>query len=230
VLRARDSVGRVELDEVPLRVSVSPMPTMFAVTRDAMQRGRRGAPATWRKGGRGAAAHASCRGACPVGRPPHDGLAVVPRRPRDPMETVDEALQRLEATPGQTLIDALDEDRDVTQSSAWDPVRRDPERWLGAYVETMHEACQALVPLWRRSLGLLQREEERLNAAIDRGVPKSQIVNEILPARASTATPGRRAGAGAAAGVDAAPLSGGVEARLLGRELPCQPLAVVRDA
>jgi DNA-binding MarR family transcriptional regulator len=96
------------------------------------------------------------------------------------METVDEALQRLAVIAGQTLIDALEEDRDVTPSAAWDPVRRDPDRWLRAYVEAMQRACQALTPLWRQSLGLLQREEERLHSAIDRGVPKSRVINELL--------------------------------------------------
>jgi DNA-binding transcriptional ArsR family regulator len=170
----------MDLDEAPMRVVLSPMPTMFALTRDAVQQGRLGTPANWRKAVVAQLRARHAEALAPLADRLTTGWPSFLDDPGTPRETVDEALQRLAATASQTLIDALEQDRDVTPSSAWDPVRRDPDRWLRAYVEAMHQACHALAPLWRRSLGLLQREEERLNAAIDRGVPRSQVINELI--------------------------------------------------
>src|SRR3954447_3393564 len=40
---------------------------------------------------------------------------------------------------------------------------------------------RAVAPLWRRSAGLLEREEERIGAAIDAGVSATVLAAEIAP-------------------------------------------------
>jgi DNA-binding transcriptional ArsR family regulator len=156
------------------------MPTMFVLTRDAVQQGRLGTPANWRKAVMSRLRARHTEALAPLADARTTGWPSFLDDVGTSGESIDEALQRLAATSAETLIDAIEEDRDVTPASVWDPVRRDPDRWLRAYIEAMHRACQALTPLWRRSFGLLERNEDRLNAAIDRGVPTSQIVNQLL--------------------------------------------------
>jgi DNA-binding transcriptional ArsR family regulator len=177
---AFDYVSQADLDRAPLRFAISPVPTMFVLTRDAMQQGRLGTPAHWRKAVMGRLGARHVEALAPLADRRTTGWPSVLDDVGAPKETIDEALQRLAATSGQTLIDALEADRDVTPSSAWDALRRDPEGWLRACVDAMHRAGDALAPLWRGSIGRLEHEAEKFDAAIDRGVPKSQIANELI--------------------------------------------------
>jgi DNA-binding transcriptional ArsR family regulator len=181
MLRTHDYVSRAELDRAPIRFAISPIPTMLGLMRDAVQGGRRGTPAQWRKAimARLRARHIAAL--APLADRRTTGWPSLLDDVAAPMESIDEALQRIAATSGQKLIDATEGDLDVTPSSAWESLRRDPDRWLRAYVDAMHRAWPVLAPLWRQSIRLLERDAERLSAAIDRGVPTSQMVNELFP-------------------------------------------------
>jgi DNA-binding transcriptional ArsR family regulator len=177
---AYDYLSQADLDRAPLRFAMSPVPTMFVLTRDAVQQGRLGTPAHWRKAVMARLGTRHVEALAPLADRRTTGWPSVLDDVGAPKETIDEALQRLAATSGQTLIEALEADRDVTPSSAWDALRRDPERWLRGCIDAMHRAGDALAPLWQGSIGRLEREAERFDAAIDRGVPKSQIANELI--------------------------------------------------
>lgn len=174
-----DYVAIEDLDRAGVRVASSPLPTVFTLARDALRNGHRGTPAAWRAAAlsrmrrRDAAAlaplaDARCR-SWPDALDHNDA----------PHETLDEALERVVATPSEVLLEALEGDPDVAPGSWWDGMRSDPARWQRSYADAMHRAWQGLEPLWRRSVTLLEREAERIDAAVDRGVPTTQIVADV---------------------------------------------------
>src|SRR5215207_3649851 len=65
--------------------------------------------------------------------------------------------------------------------SEWTAVRRDPERWIRRYVDVLYRGWSELKPLWRRSAPLLERELHRVEAALERDVSHTQLLNEISP-------------------------------------------------
>jgi DNA-binding transcriptional ArsR family regulator len=175
-----DWIARDELDGAPLRTAISPLPTAFTLLRDALQDGRRGTPAVWR---RSVISQLRARDVDVFG-PLTDrrttGWPTLLDDVRGPRETLDEALQRLRATSGSALMEALETDRDVTPTPAWGIVRRDPDRWMRGYVDALRRGWRGLEPLWRRSASLAEREVERLDAAVERGVPTAQIVHGLI--------------------------------------------------
>jgi DNA-binding transcriptional ArsR family regulator len=180
--RTFDYVPAGELDEATVRVACSPLPTVFTLTRDALQNGRRGTPRTWRVAAlsrlrrRDAEALAPLTDARCTGWP---GLLAANDAPR---ETLDDALERLAATPGTTLLGELESDPDVSATDQlWEPLRRDPDRWMRGYVDAVHRGWLGLEELWRRSTSLLEREVDRIDAALDRGVTPTELVTELSP-------------------------------------------------
>jgi DNA-binding transcriptional ArsR family regulator len=172
-------VTAADLDRVPPRVASSPLPTVFTLTRDALRNGRRGTPAAWR-----AAALARLRR--------RDAVTLAPVADArchswpDPLdhnearhETFEQALERIAATPAETLLEPLEGDPDIVPGSWWDGLRRDPQRWQRSYVDALQRAWLGLGPLWRRSAGLVEREIDRIDAAVDRGVPTTQIIADV---------------------------------------------------
>lgn len=170
-----------ELDAQPLRVAIAPLLTVLTLTRDALQDGRRGTPAAPRRMALSRLRDRDVAALAPLIAPGTTGWPTLLDDVRAPRESLDDALQRIAAIPGTALLEALDTDRDVTSTVAWDQVRRDPDRWLGAYVDALDRAGRGLVPLWRRSNDLLEREVERIDAAADRGVAPSQIASALSP-------------------------------------------------
>lgn len=176
-------VSAAELDRAPLRMVISPIPTTLTLVRDALQDGFRGTPEAWRKSILSSLRPRDIAALAPLGGPQStsypSGLTNVDvRAEREPFEA---PLERLTSTPGSELLDALDNPLDCAPTQAWDPVRRDPDRWLRRYVDAMHRAWRVLEPRWRRSVALLEREQERLDAAMDRGVSPTQFLKGITP-------------------------------------------------
>jgi DNA-binding transcriptional ArsR family regulator len=165
-----------DLDRAPLQVAISPMPTLLTVLRDALQHGRRGTPAEWRTAvvsrlrGRDAAILAPLADPAVTTYP----ALLEPVDTRAAREPVAVALERVSAAGGGAVVDALDHARDVSPARGWELVKRAPERWLAGYVDALHRCWPAVEPLWHRSLALLEREEDRLHAAMERGVAPTQ--------------------------------------------------------
>ena len=170
-----------------MTTSISPLPTAFALTLDALESGRPGVPALWH---RAVASRLRARDAttlAPLIQRRTTGWPAVLEDGGHGRESLDEALQRILATSGEAILDALEGDPDITLTPAWDPVRRHPKRWLSAYVDAIVRAWKELEPLWKRSTTLLERDAERIDAALERGVPASQILVELLPRTALVA-------------------------------------------
>ena len=179
---AYDRVPIDEVDRVPLRVAISPLPMALTIMRDALQDGRRGTPAAWRKSILSSLRARDAVAFAPLTDPETTDWPSLLDDVQAARETFDDALQRLAAIPGSALLEALESDRDLTPSRAWDAVRRDPDRWLDGYVDALFRGWRGLEPLWRSSTGLVEREEERVIAAVGRGVSAAQLVNELTPA------------------------------------------------
>lgn len=170
-----------DVDRAPLRFVVSPLPTALALTRDTLQAGRLGTPVAWRKAVASRLRTRDVAALAPLTDRRTTGWPALLDDVGRSHETMDEALQRLAATSGDALLDALECDRDVTPSTVWDPVRRNPDRWLRGYLDALRRGSRALEPLWRRSTSLIEHEAERVSAAAERGVATAQLVNELLP-------------------------------------------------
>jgi DNA-binding transcriptional ArsR family regulator len=167
-----------DLDRVPVQVAVSALPTVFTLIRDTFQQGRRGTPAAIRNG---LLSHLRARDVAAFSPLVHaSGWPSLLDGVRGPRETLDDAADRLSSMSGAALLEALGADTDV-QISEWTAVQRDPDRWIRRYVDVLHRGWFELKPLWRRSATLLEREVERVEAALDRGVPPSQLLNEVSP-------------------------------------------------
>jgi DNA-binding transcriptional ArsR family regulator len=180
--RAFDFVTADELDRVPVHVARSPLPSVFTLTRDALQNGRRGTPRSWRVAALSRMRRRDVDALAPLTDRRCTGWPALLAANAAPTETLDDALERVSATPGPALLEALETDPDVTAADAfWDPLRRDPDRWLRDYVGAIQRGWQGLEPLWRRSQALLEREVERIDGALDRGVSVAQLVAEVGP-------------------------------------------------
>jgi DNA-binding transcriptional ArsR family regulator len=168
-----------ELDRAPLRAVISPMPTAFTLIRDTLSNGRWGTPLTWRRSVLSRLRSRDAETFAPLTDPQIRGWPTV-LEPLRLFGTLDDALQYLAATPGTALLEALESDRDVTPSAVWDPLRRNPDRWLARYVDALRRGWRGVESQWWRSIPLLEREVERIDAAIDRGVSHAQIVDALF--------------------------------------------------
>ena len=178
--RATDDYVTVEdLDRVPVRIASSPLPTVFTLTRDALRNGRRGTPADWRAAALSRMRRRDVLALAPLADPRCSSWPDVLDHNDAPNETLGEALERVVAAPSDSLLEPLEGDPDVLPGTWWDETRRHPDRWQRSYAEALSRAWLGLEPLWRRSAGLIEREAERIEAAVDRGVPTSQIVVDV---------------------------------------------------
>jgi DNA-binding transcriptional ArsR family regulator len=177
--RVGEYVPLAELDRARVRPAIVPIPTAFTLTRDALQGGRRGTPAAWRRSVLASLRARDAAAFAPLAHPDTTGWPRLLEPVNDARETLDDALQRVAATPGTALLEALETDRDVSLTPAWNVVRRDPDRWLGGYVDALNRSWCVIAPLWRRASALLEREAERISAAVERGVSPAHIVNEV---------------------------------------------------
>jgi DNA-binding transcriptional ArsR family regulator len=178
-----EHVLTADLDRKPLQVAISPVPTLMVVLRDALQRGRRGTPVHWRET---VVSRLRARDAAVLAPLADPAVTSYPSllEPVDPharRESFPTALERLDAVDGDALVHALEDPRDVSPARGWELVKRAPERWLAAYVDALHRTWPAVAPLWQRSLGLLEREEDRLHAAMGRGVAPTQALASVSP-------------------------------------------------
>ena len=162
---AEHTVGADEARRAPFRVAIAPFLSVFSAARDAAGADRSGTPASWCD-----AIRSHWRGR------DYDVLAplVTPRvtvmpdslvpLPQPPGERIEEAIERIAATPGDVLLREL-HDELGTPPPVWRPVERDPERWLRGYACAMMRAWKGFAPVWRIVNGSMDREVQRIALA-----------------------------------------------------------------
>lgn len=159
----------IEADEVrrrPLRVAVTPLPSLHGALVDAAGTGRKGTPITWRRAIRAHLRQRDYETLAPFVTP---GQTLVP----DPLlgladppgESFKAAIERMIATPDDELLSEVAVCRAATGNEAWNEVERDPHRWLRGYVGTLLRAWKGFGPVWRRAQAALDREVERIGVA-----------------------------------------------------------------
>jgi DNA-binding transcriptional ArsR family regulator len=67
-----------------------------------------------------------------------------------------------------------------SQLRAWEPVAQDPRRWMRAYAGLTRASWQRMQPLWHSARHLLERESERVGAAVVRGATDT-LLNTLSP-------------------------------------------------
>lgn len=155
-----------ELDDRPIRVAQSPLPSVLTLLGDALGTRRHGAPEEWRKAIRGALVRRDLEALLPVFG--HSGMLLpdcLTPIPRAGSMGIEETVERIAATnPDDLLLEAAKEYNGQTPPT-WRPVESQPKRWLEAYSQAIGKAADAIAPIWRAASALLDRETERVGAA-----------------------------------------------------------------
>lgn len=176
-----------ELDDATIEVALAPFDSVLVHTVDALTHGGLGSRVAR---DRPPASAAGWRAAVRSSLRPRDMKALLPLvdprtlawpsciSPSGPgTETMGQVLEQLAEVPGADVATAVlgDTAADRRALDAWASVLRDPDRWVRGYVDALHRAWIGFEPLWRRSVGLLEREVERVTAAADRGAAATLI-------------------------------------------------------
>ena len=181
-----DVIAVAELDGATVRVSRSPLPSVFTLTRDALRNGQRGTPRVWRVAALSRMRRSDAEALAPLTDARCTGWPGLLDDADAPYETFDEALQRLHTFPGTALLEALERDPDVRATDPlWDPLRRDPDRWLRRYVDAIHRGWLGMAELWHQSAAVLDREAERIEAAAATGASATELVIDVGSSRAT---------------------------------------------
>ena len=158
-------------------------------------------------------------------------LCNLPHRTHAGAAPLEDDLERIAAMPREQLVEQL------PANGRWDSVAREPSRWLDGFVRSLRRACQGLDEPWRRASGLLDRETERVGAALARGAER-ELVACGFPTGVLRMDASKPHGAELGAAVGMVPVLGGpraahawvVEGRLSHIVYPVPGAAQVLDA
>jgi DNA-binding transcriptional ArsR family regulator len=169
-----------ELDRRPLRVTVAPVFSLLAATRDAAGARRAGTPESW------------CRAIrAQLTRRDYETLAPLATSAR---VNVPDAILPFPAPPGQSLKDSFEriiagEDallRDIHacvssgRAGDWREPSRNPRLWVRSFVVALARAWNGFEPIWRMAQDPLARETERVMVAGERRA-QPQVLDSLLP-------------------------------------------------
>jgi DNA-binding transcriptional ArsR family regulator len=162
-------VDYIEADDVrrrPFRVAVTPLPSLLMVVTDAVGPGRNGTPQAWRAS---VQKHLRARDYETLAPFVTRGLSRVPDPlvgcANPPGESLQDGIERMIATPLDTLTAEIATSRIVSGHDAWSAAERDPGRWLRRYVTSLLRAWKGFAPIWRQARPALGREVERVGVA-----------------------------------------------------------------
>jgi DNA-binding transcriptional ArsR family regulator len=163
------SLELAELERRPLRVGLSPAPSLFALAADAAG-ARRGAPAEWLDRVRGELDRRDLAALIPLAAPPgvSTPASVMPRPDTGPADLAAE-IERIAELPAAELLDDISFACGSEPTGPWSLVARRPRRWLPRYAEALHKAWRAVARPWADAAELFEREVERVGVASARG-------------------------------------------------------------
>jgi DNA-binding transcriptional ArsR family regulator len=102
-------------------------------------------------------------------------LCILTHRTETGLPSLDDDLERIAAIPPELLMSQL------PPGSLWDPVARDPQRWLQRFARSLRRACDGLHGPWTSAAGMLSREAERVGVASLHGATR-ELISSLLPA------------------------------------------------
>lgn len=164
-----------ELGRVRIQLRWAPYVSVMALIADVLGGRSRGAPEPWRELVRG-----SVRGSGATHRPEVAAALAFSSGAQAPDclapagvyrdGSMPSALERLSAIRGEDLLADLHTIfGDGPLPSGWRDAARSPQRWLRDYANLVAEVSDALAPLLRATHTLLEREIERVGAALVTG-------------------------------------------------------------
>jgi hypothetical protein len=167
---ARSRATELHVDRVSsVRVALDPYTSVLALVTDALGR-QRGAPQAWRRRIRAALSPRSAAAVLHVIAPQYSVLpdCTTPLNPVREMSVGDQ-VDWLHALPDTDLLGDLHTVFGGQPPPHWRNALRRPRAWLDDYARVMSEAWSAIEPLWAGAQPLLDREVERVGAAVVRG-------------------------------------------------------------
>lgn len=148
----------------PLLVAVSPLPSALTLAIEAVGGPGSGAQPEWVARVRAALDRRDRVVLTPVAASaPRDLPACLVPAPDAPGAPPGQDIERLVATPPEVLL------RQLGRDPGWDLAARAPRQWLAAYGRALTHACEGLRPVWNTARSLVDREVERVGAAVVRG-------------------------------------------------------------
>jgi DNA-binding transcriptional ArsR family regulator len=150
-----------------IQMSLAPLATVTVLLMNAVG-GRRSAPRAWTGPVRSALSVEDRALLGPLFA--SDGTTYMPDsllpKPTRFATTFEEERERVASTPADQFLAELASEGLL--ESPWLAAARSPRRWLGAYVAALQRAWTAVGPLWDRAQPLLEREADRVGAALVR--------------------------------------------------------------
>jgi hypothetical protein len=188
-----DLVAVDEFDRASVRVGVSPFPTLAMLTFDALQPDiGLGAPGALKHEIRAQLRRRDVQALVPFGQisevpPPFTGarlacpnsyMQVLCGSPASGSLGVRDALERLVETNPDRLLRGIDECSGT--GTYWPALHERPSRWLRDVAYALLRAWSAVEALWIRSRPILEREVERVGAAIAHGAA-ADLAGDLHP-------------------------------------------------
>jgi DNA-binding transcriptional ArsR family regulator len=159
----------IEAEDVrrtPLRIAVTPLPSLNCALRDAVGAPRNGTPAAWREAIGTHLRQGDYELLAPFVTP---GKTLIPDQllglTEPPGESFADGIERMMATPIDDLAREVAFSRVATGNADWLDAERDPARWLRRYVAALLRAWKGFAPVWRHARAALDRETERVAMA-----------------------------------------------------------------
>jgi len=169
-----------ELERRPVRVEISPAPSLFALAADAVG-ANRGAPPSWLKRVRAGLDRTDLAALSPLAARPGEFVpaSVMPRR-APTVEALAEELDRIAELPAEVVLDDISFACGDRPDGAWGVVARDPRRWLPRYAAALRRAWMGVADQWAAAAELLDREVSRVGSASVRGAI-AELVGGLHP-------------------------------------------------
>lgn len=158
------------IEHTPVRVAVTPMPSVLGLVGDAVGQRPSGAPEPWRR----MVAAALTRRDLAALHPVYDARCqVIPDcalpLPETGSSSAGEALAALAETHPEVLTEQLRAEFGASLPLPWRAVEARPRRWLRAYADALTRAARAAAPIWHEATALIEREVERVGVAVVNG-------------------------------------------------------------
>jgi DNA-binding transcriptional ArsR family regulator len=165
-----------ELDDRPIRVAQSLLPSVLTLVGDALGTRQHGAPEEWRTAIRGALERRDLVALLPVFG--HSRILLpdcLTPIPRVGSMTMRETVELIATTDPDDLLRQAADEYGAEPPPTWRHVERQPDRWLKAYAHALGKAADAIAPIWRSAGALLDRETERVGAATVMGAGRELL-------------------------------------------------------
>ena len=174
-----------ELERRPVRVEISPAPTLFALAADTVG-AHRGAPHGWLESVRAELERGDIAALSPLAVRPGGFIpaSVMPRRAPD-ANALGEELDRIAELPAEDVLADISFACGERPAGPWSIVARDPRRWLPRYATALRHAWKGVERQWSAAAELFDRELSRVGSASVRGAV-AELVGGLHP-RASVA-------------------------------------------